>query len=142
MPTDDQPISEITPVKPTAGETVAGIINYQYHSDVSLPTLSDLATISHQKGDVRMITLTSDKIDMLLSATGSLSSNFLTLTIGIAAAIFMALKSGGVEESWRATFWVAFWFSLLLVVFFGILTAAQEIKKYKLRQEFKGKKTV
>lgn len=57
-------------------------------SQVASPALSDLATISHQKGDVRMITLTSDKIDMLLSATGSISSNFLTLMIGIAAAVF------------------------------------------------------
>ena len=58
--------------------------------------LDDLATVPHQKGDVRMITLTTDKIDMLLSASSSLSSNFLTLMIGITVAIFMALKSGGV----------------------------------------------
>jgi hypothetical protein len=88
-----------------------------------------------------MITLTTDKIDMLLSATSSLSSNFLTLMIGIAVAIFMALKSGGVEGSWRATFWLAFWFSLILVVFFAILTASQEMKKYRLRNEFRRKKS-
>lgn len=108
---------------------------------VTIPAISDLATVSHQKGDVRMITLTIDKIEMLLSATSSLSSNFLTLMIGIAVAIFMALKSGGVEESWRATFWLAFWFSLILVAFFAILTASQELKKYRLRNEFKGKKS-
>ena len=107
---------------------------------IRVTPIADLATVSHQKGDVRMITLTTDKIEMLLSATSSLSSNFLTLMIGIAVAIFMALKSGGVEESWRATFWLAFWFSLILVIFFGILTASQELKKYRLRNEFKGAK--
>ena len=108
---------------------------------IRIAGLDDLATVSHQKGDVRMITLTTDKIDMLLSASSSLSSNFLTLMIGITVAIFMALKSGGVEDSWQGTFWIAFWFSLILVVFFAIMTTTQEIRKYRLRSEFKAKKT-
>lgn len=100
-------------------------------------SIDEYATFTHQKGDVRMITLTRDKLENILSASGSLSSNFLTLMIGTALTIFMALKSGGVEESWRSTFKVALVFSLVLVAFFAVLTGVQEWKKHKIRQEFK-----
>jgi hypothetical protein len=97
--------------------------------------VEQLANVSHRRGDVQMITVTKDKIDAVLSASGSLNSNFLTLMIGIAASIFISLKSGGIVEDWQRTFWVAFWFSLILVFFFGIGTIQNEIKKRNLRRE-------
>lgn len=99
--------------------------------------LGDLANVSHQKGDVGLITTSRDRFDALTSPTSSLSSNFFTLMIGIALAIYIALKSGGVKPESQATFWLALWFSLILVAFFGILTAVQEYRKHKFRKEFK-----
>jgi len=104
-------------------------------SNVAAPNLLDYANVSHQKGDVQMITTTRDKIEALLDASGSPSSNFLTAMLGIALSIFLSLKSGGVEESWRPTFWTAFYFSLVLVLFFGIGTMRNELKKRRLRRE-------
>jgi len=101
--------------------------------------LGDLANVSHQKGDIPLITISKDRLESITSPVSSLSSNFFTLMIGTALTIYMALRSGGVEETWRATFWLAFYFSLALVIFFGILTAAQEYRKYQLRREFKSK---
>jgi hypothetical protein len=112
-------------------EQIKGLVAERHQS------IDEYATFTHQKGDVRMITLTRDKLENILSASGSVASNFLTLMVGIALTIFMALRSGGVEAAWKATFWVAFYFSLILVVFFGILTAMQEWKKYQFKQELK-----
>ena len=63
--------------------------------------LGDLANVSHQKGDVPLITISKDRLEAMLSPASSLSSNFFTLMVGIALTIFMALKSGGVEEGCR-----------------------------------------
>lgn len=101
------------------------------------PSLSDLATVSHQKGDVQMITVTREKLEATLSASGSISSNFLTLMIGTALTLFIALKSGGVAEEWKGIFWVSFYFSLVLVAFFGVLTVNQELAKRRLRRELR-----
>jgi ABC-type dipeptide/oligopeptide/nickel transport system permease component len=101
------------------------------------PRLDSLANVSHQKGDVPLITLPRDRVEAMLSPVSSLSSNFFTLMIGIALAIFMALKSGGVQADWVRTFWLAFWFSLILIVFFGIFTGAQEWKKHQFRKEIR-----
>ena len=97
--------------------------------------LAEIADFSHRKGDIQLITLSKDKLDAILSASGSINSNFLTLMIGIAVAIFTALKSGGVEESSRAIFWLAFYFSLILTVFFAALTLKEELKKRRLKKE-------
>ena len=99
--------------------------------------LGDLANVSHQKGDVGLITISRDRFDAMTSPTSSLSSNFFTLMVGVALTIYISLESGGVKPESQATFRVALWFSLSLVVFFGILAAAQEWRKYKFRKEFK-----
>ena len=99
--------------------------------------IRDYADISHQKGDVRMVTTTKDKLEMLLSASGSLSANFFALMVGSALTVFMALKSGGIEESWRQTFWLAFLSSLILCAFFGLVTARDEYRKYQFRKEIR-----
>jgi hypothetical protein len=99
--------------------------------------LSAYADVSHAKADVQMVTTTKDKLETYLSAGGSISSNFFALMVGSALTIFMALKSGGVEESWRPVFWLALIGSVILSVFFGFLTAKDEYKKYKYRKEIK-----
>ncbi len=99
--------------------------------------LGDLATVSHQKADIPLITISKDRFDMMVSPISSLSSNFFTMMVGTVLAIFLALKSGGVEEDWRATFWLALWLSLVLMVFFGLLTAAQEWRKHQFRKQYK-----
>ena len=86
---------------------------------------------------MQLVTTTKDKILGYLSAGGSISSNFFSLMLGCALAIFMALKSGGVEESWRPIFWLALIGSLVFAAFFGILTAKDEYKKYKYRKEIR-----
>jgi len=104
---------------------------------MDFPDVNTYANVSHQKGDVPLITTTRDKFEAILSASSSLSSNFLALMIGSALTVFMALKSGGIEESWKQTFKIALIFSLVLVVFFGLLTARDEYRKYRFKQELK-----
>jgi hypothetical protein len=104
-------------------------------TSVAPPNIYDFANVSHAKGDVRMITTTKDQILAYIAAGGSISSNFFALMVGCALTIFMALKSGGVEESWRGIFWLALYGSLILAAFFGFLTAKDEYRKYKYRKE-------
>lgn len=99
--------------------------------------VEDYANISHQKADVGMITITRDRLEHILSATSSLSSNFFTLMLGAAGSVFLALKSGGIDPGWISTFQLALIGSLVFAAFFGILTVNQEWKKYKFRQELK-----
>ena len=99
--------------------------------------LGDLVTVSHKKGDIPLITISKDRFDMIVSPISSLSSNFFTMMVGVALAIFLGLKSGGIQEDWRPTFWLALLFSLVLMVFFGILTAAQEWHRHQFRKQFK-----
>jgi len=101
------------------------------------PSLHDLANVSHQKGDVHMITVTREKLEATLSASGSISSNFLTLMIGTALTLMIALKSGGVQKEWEGVFWVSFYFSLVLVAFFTALTIKQEAAKWRLKRELR-----
>ncbi|HVG34175.1 MAG TPA: hypothetical protein VM911_13885 [Pyrinomonadaceae bacterium] len=116
-------------------EKQATVSDVQKNIPVASEDVFNYANVSHKKGDVRMITTTTDKIEALSSASGSLSSNFFALMVGVALSIFIALKSGGIEESWKRTFWVAFFFSLVLVLFFGIGTIQSELKKRRLRHE-------
>jgi hypothetical protein len=99
------------------------------------PSVNEFANFSHQKGNVRMVTTTTDKIEACLSASNSLWANFFSLMIGIAAAILIALKSGGVEESSRPLFWLAFYGSMIFAAFFGVGTIFGELKKRRLRRE-------
>jgi MFS family permease len=99
--------------------------------------LGDLANISHQKGDVGLITLSKDKIEAMLSATGSLGSNFLFFMLGAALSILLALKSGGVEEGWRPIFWLGLIGSLIWAAFFGAFTVKQELQKKRFRKEIR-----
>lgn len=98
---------------------------------------ADVANISHQKEDVGLITLSKDKVEGMLSATGSLGSNFLFLMLGAALSIFLALKSGGLEASWKPIFWLAFYGSLILAAFFGAFTIKQEVQKHRYRKHIR-----
>jgi MFS family permease len=110
----------------------------QHRSDESESgSLSAYANVFHQKEDMRLITVSREKLEGILSASGSLSSNFLTLMIGTALTLFIALKSGGVEQEWRGLFWIAFWFSLVLCAFFGLLTIRQEVAKWRVKRELR-----
>jgi hypothetical protein len=98
---------------------------------------TDVATISLQKGDVGLIILSKDKVEGMLSATGSLGSNFLFLMLGAAISIFLALKSSSVESGWRPVFWLALIGSLVLALFFGAFTIKQEIQKSRYRKQIR-----
>ena len=100
-------------------------------------SVADVANVSHQKGDIGLITLSRDKLEGMLSATGSLGANFLFFMLGIAASVLLALKSGSVESDWRRTFWLAFFGALIFAAFFGAFTVKQELQKRRYRKDIR-----
>src|SRR4051812_10173745 len=89
-------------------------------------SLSDYANVFHQKEDMRLITISREKLEAILSASGSLISNFFTLMIGVALTLFIAIKSGGLDKETLGWFWIGFLFSLFFVALLGLLTLSQE----------------
>lgn len=82
--------------------------------------ISNFANWSHQKGEIRMFTLSEDKIDSLLSSSNSLNANFFSLVVGVVAGIIVALYSGGIQEDMKPFFKLALLFGGILMLFFGI----------------------
>lgn len=109
----------------------------QLESTASPLTVSDVANVSDAKEDMQLVTTSKDKIDKYLMAGGSISSNFFALMVGCALTVFGSLKSGGVEKEWQPIFWLALYGSLVFALFFGILTARDEWRKFRYRQEIR-----
>jgi hypothetical protein len=98
------------------------------------PTVSNYANISHKKGDVGLITINKDTARTWIAAGSSLSAVFFSLMAGTAITLIVSLKSGAIAEDSKGIFWLAFWGSLVLSIFFGVTMVKQEWEKRRIRR--------